>query len=143
MVALAGRCPWTLLACIKMKVENVQLNAVGLKETKPDEWLIRFVFGGLVSLATGMVGLQWGPVVGGLFLGFPSILPATVTLVTRYEGRAAAANDARGAAMGSIGLIAFAVIAYVTAESWPAAVSLGAATCGWAVVATAVSRFVA
>jgi hypothetical protein len=83
----------------------------------------RFVLGGLITLATGK---QFGPVVGGLFLAFPAIFPASATLVEKHErerkrqagipetnrGRLSAALDARGAAMGAIALAAFAVLVW-------------------------------
>ncbi len=126
-----------------MRFKEIQLSADGLKETKPHEWLIRFVFGGVVSLMAGIVGRHWGPVVGGLFLGFPSILPATVTLVTKHKGRQAAADDTRGAAIGSVGLVGFAVIVFVTAESWSPWASLGAAIVGWALASLVAWRIIA
>ena len=66
-------------------------------------------------------GPFYGPVVGGLFLAFPAIFPATATLVEKHESarkaqkglnglrrvRAAASEDAAGAIIGSIGLLFF------------------------------------
>ena len=72
--------------------------------------------------------------IGGLFLGFPSILPATLTLIKKHRGREPAAEDARGAAIGSVGLIAFAFVVTATAERWDAFVSLGAAAVAWLAV---------
>jgi len=65
--------------------------------------------------------------VGGLFLAFPAIFPASATLVEKHEkekkaqkgmhgqerGRDAAALDAAGASMGSIGLLLFALIVWL------------------------------
>lgn len=62
---------------------------------------------------------KFGPTVGGLFLAFPAIFPATATLIERHErekkrqkgltgeprGRDAAALEATGSALGSIGLL--------------------------------------
>ncbi len=61
-------------------------------------------------MCTGLIAQHWGPVVGGLFLSFPAILPASATLIERHEtekkkragiscrvrGRKAAALDAAG-----------------------------------------------
>jgi len=47
--------------------------------------MVRFVLGGAVTLCTGLIAEHWGPVVGGLFLSFPAIFPATVTLIERHE----------------------------------------------------------
>jgi len=70
-----------------------------------------------------LIANKWGPGVEGLFLAFPAIFPASATLVEKHEktkktatrldrtirGREAAGLDAADAAIGSIGLIAFAV----------------------------------
>lgn len=117
-----------------MKSKKIQITREGLKEAKISEWILRFVFGGLVSLAAGWVGQEWGPVVGGLFLGFPSILPATVTLVKQHNGRSEAADDARGAIFGSLALVGFALIVSATAESLYPLASLGLATLAWGVL---------
>jgi hypothetical protein len=36
--------------------------------------------GGLVTVITGIVAKNWGPVIGGLFLAFPAIFPASATI---------------------------------------------------------------
>lgn len=79
----------------------------GLKKTKASEHAIRFLFGGAVTVITGLIAHRWGPAIGGLFLAFPAILPASLTLVKKHDGRAKAADDARGAQLGAIGLGAF------------------------------------
>jgi hypothetical protein len=87
--------------------------------------------------------------VGGFLLAFPAILPAALILLERSEndqvqgarrgarGRRAALVAAAGAATGSVGLIAFAAVAWQAlghARSW---VVLVAATLTWAAVALA------
>ena len=88
------------------------------------EYLIRFGLGGLATVLTGLIAAEWGPVVGGLFLAFPAIFPASATLVEKHErekkeranlkgdrrGKEAAALEASGAVFGSVGLAAFGVI---------------------------------
>jgi hypothetical protein len=73
-----------------------------------------------------MSAKSFGPVVGGLFLAFPAIFPATATLVEKHEkekkrvagidganrARCAVALEARGAKMGSIGLNCFAIVVW-------------------------------
>jgi hypothetical protein len=46
---------------------------------------------------------------GGVFLAFPAILPATLTLIEKKEGRQRAHEDDVGATAGSVGLFAFAL----------------------------------
>lgn len=99
--------------------------------------LVRFGFGAGVSLVAAVVSALFGPYVGGVFLAFPAILLASVTLVAEEEGLRRARDDARGAALGTLGLLAFAVVVTVLVRrlsAWPALV---AATAAWAVVSSA------
>jgi hypothetical protein len=103
---------------------TVQFDA--LKQTKWYEFAIRFLFGGAISVIAGLLAKKFGPSVGGLFLAFPAIFPASATLVEKHErerkerkglygserGRDAAALCAAGAAMGSIGLILFSLFVW-------------------------------
>lgn len=102
----------------------IKVNPSALKQTKWHEYLVRFAFGGLIAAAAGIIAKKFGPEVGGLFLAFPAIFPATATLIEKHEtekkqkkglkgivrGRNAASVDAAGSAMGSVGLFVFAVI---------------------------------
>jgi hypothetical protein len=103
---------------------TVQFDA--LKQTKWYEFAIRFLFGGAISVIAGLLAKKFGPFVGGLFLAFPAIFPASVTLVEKHErerkerhglhgserGRDAAALCAAGAALGGIGLMVFSLFAW-------------------------------
>jgi len=103
---------------------------------KPKVWehLVRFAFGGIVSVAASLVAHKWGPRVGGLFLAFPAILPASLTLVKQHGGRAQAVDDARGARLGALALLAFSGIVLGLQKQNPALV-LGTATFAWLGVA--------
>jgi hypothetical protein len=105
----------------------IQVRLTAIKGIKPHEWLIRFVFGGLVFVMAGLIAQHFGPVIGGFFLAFPAIFPAGASLVETHEkrhkaragfdganrGRIVAAIDARGAAMGCIGLAGFALVFWI------------------------------
>ena len=94
---------------------------IGGGPTTAREYLIRFVLGGLATAATGAIAKYFGPDAGGLFLAFPAILCASLTLIEQHErtrkerkgfkgaarGKDAAALDAAGASLGSAGLAAF------------------------------------
>ncbi|HEY0794996.1 MAG TPA: DUF3147 family protein [Acidisarcina sp.] len=103
---------------------KVGLQPSALKGSKFHEHALRFGLGGLITVAAGLIAERFGPVPGGLFLAFPAIFPAAVTLVEKHEkekkekaglqghtrAREAAALDSLGAALGSIGLLGFAVV---------------------------------
>jgi hypothetical protein len=118
------------------------------------EYAIRFLFGGLITVMAGLVAERWGPSAGGLLLAFPAIFPASATLLEKHErrkkrrvglngakrGREAAGLDAAGAAIGSLGLIAFAAAAWRLLPLYPAAAVLVGATILWVVVSGALWR---
>jgi Protein of unknown function (DUF3147) len=105
---------------------KVFANLSAVFETKPHEYATRFVFGGCVTVLAGIIAKKYGPVFGGLFLAFPAIFPAGATLISKHEkekkhvagkhgskrGRRAAGVDAAGAAIGAIGLLVFALLAW-------------------------------
>jgi nicotinamide-nucleotide amidase len=111
-----------------IRVEPEKLFSINAKE-----YLIRFGFGFLISVVAAVIGQTAGPKVGGLFLAFPAILPATLTLVQRNDGIGQALSDIRGATLGAIGMVAFAVIMVVAVRATPV-VGLIAALLGWVVV---------
>ena len=70
-----------------------RLDLSRLRKAHAWELALRFTFGGLVTVGTGLVAHRWGPSIGGLFLAFPSILPASLTLTKRHDGRRDAVDD--------------------------------------------------
>ncbi|HEX3854431.1 MAG TPA: DUF3147 family protein [Polyangiaceae bacterium] len=102
----------------------------GLKRPKAWEHALRFAFGGTVAVGAALIGKAFGPSAGGLFLAFPAILPATITLVKKHDGRAQAVDDARGARLGALALICFAVVT-LTLHRHGATLSLLAAVLAW------------
>ena len=120
-----------------------------IKQTKWYEYLLRFLFGGAITAIAGIIATKFGPVVGGLFLAFPAILPASATLIETHErkkkeklglngrkrGRGAASADAAGAAIGSIGLLTFGGIAWIGLPRFCPALVLAIATTAWFIVA--------
>ncbi|HEX3775221.1 MAG TPA: DUF3147 family protein [Polyangiaceae bacterium] len=108
-------------------------------QTTIGEYLLRFGFGGAISVVAFYVGHRFGPELGGLLLAFPALLPASLTLEDEHEARSAAVMHARGAVPGAIGLSLFAlVVVWVTAEHL--AFALGAATLVWLVSSVALWR---
>jgi hypothetical protein len=108
----------------------VRFSPSALKNGRWYEYLIRFVLGGAVTAFTGVISSLFGASVGGLFLALPAIFCASATLIERHErrrkqeaglagqrrGQEAAALDAAGAALGSLGMIAFALTFWLLVE---------------------------
>jgi hypothetical protein len=127
---------------------KIKLDIAALGRSKWYEYLVRFAFGGAVTALAGIIAKRWGPEIGGLFLAFPAIFPATATLLEKHEkqkklrtgksrilrAREIAGVDAAGAAMGSLGLRAFAVIVWRCIADYPVAIVLFSATLAWSLV---------
>ena len=126
---------------------SVHLDVGSLKRTRWYEYAVRFLFGGAITVVTGILVKRYGPVFGGLFLAFPAIFPASATLVQKHEtqkktragikrgsrGRLAAALDARGAMLGGVGLIFFALVVWFLITK-SAVLGLGVALLVWLAV---------
>lgn len=108
-----------------------------LREMRLRDMALRFGFGAVISVTAGIVGLVWGPRAGGMFLAFPAILPATLTLIEKKEGTPPATEDDRGAVLGALGLVAFAVSGYVAFHYVDAPLTLALATAAWALASVA------
>jgi Protein of unknown function (DUF3147) len=130
------------------------VNLSALRRTGWWDYAVRFLFGGLVTVAAGLIAQHFGPSVGGLFLAFPAIFPASATLVEKHEiqkkkqvglsgarrGAQAAALDAAGAGLGSIGLIGFAIFVWQLIDKESAPAILCGATLLWLILSTAIWR---
>lgn len=112
-----------------------------LKQTKPVELALRFAFGAGIALLAGLVGMRFGDRLGGLFLAFPAVLPASLTLLEKKDGRAKADIDALGAILGSCGMLAFALVVVLALRPSGPLAALGAAGATW--VAVSVGLFLA
>jgi hypothetical protein len=93
----------------------ISAGPASVKETKPHEYLLRFVFGGAATVLAGLIAKYFNSHPGGIFLAFPAIFPAAATLIAAHDkkrlaktghdgtkrGRMAASNDAAGAALAA------------------------------------------
>ena len=132
----------------------VQFKPSALRQTRWYEYLLRFLLGGAMTVIAGLIAARFGPIVGGLFLAFPAIFPASATLIEKHvrerkeragltgnrRGKEAAALDAAGAALGSLGLVAFGLVIWLMIVLSPAgalllasALWLGVAVLAWQV----------
>jgi hypothetical protein len=129
----------------------IQIKFAAIKGIRPHEWAIRFFFGGAVCVLAGLIARHYGPTIGGIFLAFPAIFPASATLVEAHErnhkarvgldgthrGRIVAAIDAAGAAIGCIGLAGFALICRLCLPRLATAAVFAIATAAWFAIAAA------
>ncbi len=74
------------------------------------DYAVRFGFGAAIALLAGLLGIWLGPKFGGVFLGFPAILPASLTLIQKKDGKEQAAIDSEGAVLGAVAFVAFAIV---------------------------------
>ena len=123
----------------------VDVNFASLKSTKPHEYALRFLFGGIVTVTAGIIARRFGPGIGGLFLAFPAIFPASATLIENHEkqrkqqagydgtrrGRTAAGLDAAGTFLGALALLLFAFVIYRLLPSQAPCLTLAVASLTW------------
>jgi hypothetical protein len=128
---------------------RVSIELSALKRTRWYEFALRMVLGGLVTVATGLIAQRYGPAIGGLFLAFPAIFPASATLVEREEtqkkrragilhsvrGRQAAGLDASGAMLGAVALMGFALLVFETIRANRPWLTLLGAALAWCLIA--------
>ena len=121
-----------------MALAGISLRPGRARATRLHEYVVRFLFGGLVCVAAGLIASAFGPRTGGLLLAFPAILPASLTLIARHtrSGRSAGA-DALGSTFGAVGLVAFAIVLWAVADHADALATLLLASLGWLVTAFA------
>lgn len=124
---------------------KIQVDLSAIIKTRWYEYAVRFLFGGLITAATGIIAKKYGPDIGGLFLAFPAIFPAAATLMEKHEKekkenlgmngtkRAAQAvsTDAAGASIGAIGLSVFGLLVWKAVAAYPAGLVLAGATVAW------------
>lgn len=127
----------------------VKVNFTSLQETRPHEYLVRFLFGGLATVLAGLIAKRFGPAIGGLFLAFPAIFPASATLIESHEkrrkaeighdgtnrGRLAASIDSAGAALGCVGLCGFALVVWRALPGHNPALVIACAVAVWTFLA--------
>ena len=145
--SLVRRLPWSMGIILRGgRAMRVRVRLVGIRETKAHEYLVRFFVGGLITVAAGLIAEIYGPVIGGLFLAFPSILPASITLVQRHAeqeergknyrlreriAHQAAGVTAAGTTLGGAGLLCFAITIWAcTRACRPGSCSRWQRSCG-------------
>lgn len=130
----------------------VKLDASTVRETRWHDYVLRFLLGGLITALAGLIAQRFGPIIGGLFLAFPAIFPASATLIEKHErekkdakglsgnqrGRDAAALEASGSAIGSAGLFLFAALVWAFLPQHRPWLVLAGATCVWGIASAGI-----
>jgi TRAP-type C4-dicarboxylate transport system permease large subunit len=125
----------------------IRFSPTSLREGRWYEYVVRFALGGAATVFTGVISSRYGAAVGGLFLALPAIFCASATLIEKHEirrkrdvgldgqrrGQEAAALEAAGAALGAIGMLAFAVVFWLLVGSSVVTAFTGASL-AWLVV---------
>lgn len=128
----------------------VKVSFSSLRDGHWYEYIVRFLLGGAATVTTGLISSRYGPAVGGLFLALPAIFCASATLIEKHEvrrkreaglsgrrrGQEAAALDAAGAALGSFGMMGFALALSLLAERL-VSLAFMVATITWCVICLA------
>lgn len=127
----------------------IEFKLTALKNTMPSEYALRFLFGGACTALAGVVAKQYGAEIGGLFLAFPAIFPASASLIEKHEeerkrrigsdgkrrGRFAAGSDAAGASLGALSLVLFACIVWQSVRHLHPLTTIVLATVAWLIAA--------
>jgi hypothetical protein len=125
----------------------IKADISALKKASWGEYGIRFLFGGIATVIAGLIARHYGPELGGLFLAFPAIAPATATLLDRHvkeerqraeleghtRGRKTAALDMFGTVWGTVGLFGFGQVIWLIGPSQSAWIVLLVAMAVWLV----------
>jgi uncharacterized membrane protein (GlpM family) len=109
----------------------IKMDFSQLKKIKGQDYVIRFLFGGAVSILAQLIALWTTGRIGGIFTAFPAILLASLTIINKEESRGKAVEDAQGGIIGSIGLVVTAIVLSVTLGILEPALSLLLALVIW------------
>jgi hypothetical protein len=141
-----------MVGAAAMKGMVVKADLSELKGADWREYAMRFFFGGSMTVIAGLIAKHYGPELGGLFLAFPAIAPATVTLIDQNvkqereqagleghtRGRKTAALDMFGTLWGTAGLVAFGFVIWKMGASHSTRAVLTTAMIAWFVAAFSV-----
>jgi hypothetical protein len=126
----------------------IGINVAKLREGTPTEYLIRFLFGGIVTVLATLIAGHYGPIIGGLFLAFPGIFAPGLSMTETHAierkaeagangtlfARAEASIEAAGASIGALGLAAFALVLWKGLPTHSLALVLPLAGATWLLV---------
>jgi hypothetical protein len=117
--------------------ERPRLRPSKIAKTPPRDLVLRFIAGAATSVVAGVLSIAFGARIGGVMLAFPAILGASLTLIEEQEDSVDAREDARGAVVGGLAMVVFALIAASLFGKIAGALGLAAASAGWVLTALA------
>jgi hypothetical protein len=115
--------------------EELSFQFSRLRDCDAKGLVVRFAFGFAISVVVGAIGIVAGDRLAGLFLAFPAILPASLTLIAKTDGSDKAKVDAAGASFGGAGLAAYGLASWCLLPYGPPVVAELIALLAWCVVA--------
>jgi hypothetical protein len=118
--------------------QPVRVKPRQVRQARPRDLLVRFLFGAVTSIVAAVVGIAFGPRAGGVMLAFPATLAASVTLIAEEQDVEEAREDARRAVDGAVALGCFAAVGALLFGRLPGGVVLAIAAATWGVVAIGV-----
>ena len=118
-------------------ISRPQFDLGKLRHIRPKDYAIRFLFGGTISVIVALLANFTTPRFGGVFAAFPAVLLASLTLIGEHEGIEPSVEDAQGAVLGALALVATAAYIAATLIRMPGVVSLLSALVLWLVLAVA------
>jgi uncharacterized membrane protein (GlpM family) len=111
--------------------DRIRVDSGGVRQMNRKQALVRFAAGAGASLVAALVSEFAGSAVAGPLLALPAILIASLTFIADEDGIRAAIDDSRGAVLGALGLVVFAVVCWRLLGHLPTWVVLVAATAAW------------
>jgi Protein of unknown function (DUF3147) len=112
--------------------DRIEVDPGGVRRMDRKQAAVRFAAGAGASLAAALVSELAGSRIAGPLLALPAILIASLTFIADEDGRRAAVDDSRGAVLGALGLVVFAVVCWQLLGHLPTWLVLVAATASWA-----------
>lgn len=119
------------------KTPSIGFSLRSVREIRARDLAIRLTFGATMSAVAAVAAIVVGPRFGGLFLAFPAILPATLTLIEKQEHKKKAKDDDVGAILGATALVPFGFLGWLLLPRLGALLALLIAAVGWLLSAIA------
>jgi uncharacterized membrane protein (GlpM family) len=102
-----------------------------LKHIELKDYVVRFLFGGAISVLAALVSQLTNGRIGGIFTAFPAILLASLTIISREDGKHETEEDARGGIVGAIAFVITAIVLSLTLKLLAGALALLLALVVW------------